>query len=312
MMNYTYNQPHNPLDELKKFFRSGSALSMLIIINAVVWGIIQVMKVFFFFLGDREGEVLSTLVLHTLAIPAYIPDLLAKPWSVVTYCFLHIDVLHILFNMVTLYWFGKIFLEFLNTRKLVIVYLLGGISGGLVYVFAFNVFPVFEKVVPISYALGASASVMAIVAAISFHVPNYSINLLLLGRIRIGYLALILFISDFFMIPSGNSGGHIAHIGGAIFGVLYVYLNRFSKPVSRSTSGHSFWSSLEGWFRKKKQEPGFSSAYRGRPMTDDEYNLKKKENQKRIDEILEKISRGGYDSLTLEEKEFLFKTSNKH
>ena len=114
------------------------------------------------------------------------------------------------------------------------------------------------------------------------------------------------------MIPSGNAGGHIAHLGGAIFGVLYIYLVKFSNKAHYSTHNFSFPGKVGSWFKKKKHEPRFTSDFHARPMSDDEFNRRKKDNQERIDEILEKISRGGYDSLTREEKEFLFKTSNKH
>jgi membrane associated rhomboid family serine protease len=311
MINDSYHQPQNPLEELKKFFRTGSALSILILINVTIWVIIQFVRVIYFFINEPGEEDLNTILLHVFAIPAYIPDLLTKPWTVLTYNFLHFDIWHILFNMIWLYWFGKIFLEFLTSRQLVLVYLLGGISGGLIYVFAFNVFPVFAQILPVAFALGASASVMAIVTAISFYVPGYTIQLFLLGRLRIGYLALILFVFDFFMIPSGNAGGHIAHIGGALFGVLYIFLSKPSRRNLSAFTNFSFLNKVNGWFKKKKHEPRFSSEFNPRPMSDDEYNKRKKQNQQRIDEILEKISRGGYDSLTREEKEILFNNSNK-
>jgi hypothetical protein len=151
----------------------------------------------------------------------------------------------------------------------------------------------------LSTAIGASASVMAIVTAISFHVPNFTIQLLFLGRMKIIYLAIALFIFDFFMIPTGNPGGHIAHIGGALFGLIY------SQLVTGNNTDR-----IRDFFRSKNPS-SYGSGYSQRPVTDAEYNLRKMENQKRIDEILEKISKGGYDSLSKDEKEFLFKTSTK-
>jgi len=207
--------------------------------------------------------------------------------------------------MLWLYWFGKIFQEYLGNRKLLIVYILGGISGSLVYIFAFNAFPVFSFSLPQSYALGASASVMAIVTAISFKVPNYSVYLLFFGRLRIVYLAVALFIFDFFMIPTGNAGGHIAHIGGALFGFLYIQLSR--KSVGQGYTRNRRWSEF---FRKKTMH-ATSNESSSRPFSDEDYNLQKAEKQKRMDDILDKISKGGYDSLTKDEKEFLFKSSGK-
>ncbi|MEI7895771.1 MAG: rhomboid family intramembrane serine protease [bacterium] len=308
MMNYNYRQNQNPVEEIRRFFRQGSALSVLILVNVAVWILIQALKVFFFFYNNPD--TLDSFLLHALAIPASIPGLIQKPWTVLTYMFLHFDIWHILFNMLWLYWFGRILTEFLPSRQLVLIYILGGISGGLFYVFAFNVFPVFSSMIPVSLALGASASVMAIVTAISVYVPNYSIQLFLFGKLKIIYLAAILFVFDFFMIPSGNAGGHLAHIGGALFGAAYIMFYRFSKQTSAWKSSPGFMGSIFNKFRKRPSSfaPGGND---NRPVSDEDYNLKKRDTQRKVDEILEKISKGGYDCLTKDEKEFLFKTSNK-
>jgi hypothetical protein len=215
--------------------------------------------------------------------------------------------------MLWLYWFGKIFLEFLKSRQLLLIYLLGGISGGLLYMLFYNIFPVFEKSLNLSYALGASASVMAIVTAISFYVPGYSIHLLFIGKIRIFYIALFLFVLDFFMIKSENAGGHIAHIGGALFGLSYILASR----KGMNFSGIFGTSRLKKFFRrlrrgKLKAEYNNTSTTSGRPLSDDDYNIRKAQRQKIIDDILDKISKSGYESLTFEEKEILFKSSNSN
>ncbi|MCX6307026.1 MAG: rhomboid family intramembrane serine protease [Bacteroidetes bacterium] len=311
MTNYNYNQNRNPFDEIKRFFRQGSALSVLILVNVAVWVLVQAVKVVFFFYNSPDGDIVNTMLLHALAIPASVPVLYMKPWTVLTYMFLHFDIWHILFNMLWLYWFGRIFLEFLPSRQLVLIYFLGGICGGLFYVFAFNVFPVFSAIVPVSFALGASASVMAIVASVAVYVPNYTIQLFLFGRLKILYLAIILFVFDFFMIPSGNAGGHIAHIGGALFGAMYISLFRFSKTSFQRGNPPEFIRNFFNLFRKRNGTRHDPFVNQARPVSDEEYNLKKREAQNRVDEILDKISRGGYDCLTKEEKEFLFKTSNK-
>ncbi|MFZ4523576.1 MAG: rhomboid family intramembrane serine protease [Bacteroidales bacterium] len=312
MMNYNnFGQNRNPLDEIRRFFRQGSALSVLILINVAVWVLIQALKVVFFFYNSPDSDALNALLMHSFAIPASIPLFWAKPWTLVTYMFLHIDIWHIMFNMLWLYWFGRIFLEFLPSRQLVLIYFLGGLTGGLFYILAFNTFPVFESIVPVSFALGASASVMAIVFAIAVYVPNYNIQLFLFGRLRIIYLAVILFVFDFFMIPSGNAGGHIAHIGGAILGAIYILLFRYSRAAMLPGNPPDFLRNFFNLFRRRKPS-GYSQGVNStRPVSDEEYNFNKRETQKRVDAILEKISRGGYDCLTKEEKEFLFNSSNK-
>ncbi len=292
-----------PLDEVKRFFRQKNALPALILINCAVWLLVKAVQVVFFLYNQPDSVVADNWILHYLALPATFKGITEHPWTLVTYMFLHIDFFHILFNMLWLFWFGAIFLQFLSSRQLVATYLIGGLAGGLLYVISFNLFPVFHKILPVSMALGASASVMAIVTAISFYVPNYSIRLIFIGNVRILYLALVLFIFDFFAIPGGNSGGHIAHIGGALYGFL------FAVSVRKGIGSFRF-GSINNPFTGNKKGP--SGPYTGRPKTDDEYNAEKVEEQKKIDSILEKISRGGYDSLTREEKDFLFKTSGKN
>jgi membrane associated rhomboid family serine protease len=301
----------NPADELKSFFRERSILSSLILVNIGFWLLVKIANVLFFLFQHPGPNPANIWFLHFFAIPASMPSLGLVPWTIFTYMFLHFDFWHILFNMFWLFWFGKIFVEFLKPLQLLQTYIFGGLAGAFFYVASYNLFPVFQPYLPISYALGASASIMAIVTAISFYVPGYSINLLFLGRVKILYIAIILFIFDFFAIPGDNSGGHIAHIGGALWGFVYVL-------VAKNRSGNLFSGNLPGWlknmvsiFSRSGNKTASFSKNGSRPLTDEEYNLQKKEHQQRIDEILEKISKGGYESLSKSEKEILFKSSRK-
>jgi membrane associated rhomboid family serine protease len=305
------NYSHSFSDEFKRFFRSGSMLSVLILINTGVWILTKFVYVFFFLYNHPDSTFTDSLILHYFALPAYPADLASRPWTLVTYMFLHLEFWHILFNMLWLFWFGKIFLEYLNSRRLLFTYVTGGLTGGLLYVLAYNIFPVFHTSLQASVALGASASVMAIVSAISFFVPNYSINLLFFGRIRILYLAILLFIFDFIAIPAGNAGGHIAHIGGALFGYFFSLWLRKNKTSYSPGILTTLLKKIDRLFRPRLKITT-SSPYSGRPKTDEEYNAAKNSYQKRIDSILEKISKGGYDSLTREEKDFLFRSSGKN
>jgi len=308
-MNQFYQQQRrpNPLEDLKRFFKDSSILPRLMIINIGVWILIQVA----FVVGwafNRSDITVEMAILDYLALPAS-PDLLIyRPWTLITYMFLHTSFWHILFNMLWLYWFGKIFTQYLSQRQLLVTYLLGGLAGGLLYILAYNALPVFANDLLLARALGASASVMAIVAAISFYVPNYTINLIFLGRVKIFYLALALFVLDFFMIRHGNAGGHIAHIGGAIYGFFYVYYLRKGKDFSKIFPR---FRGSSGWKSRIRRKPGTKTNKAKRPKSDEEYNRERAAKQKRIDHILDKISRSGYDSLTKEEKELLFNQSNK-
>lgn len=311
MMNYQYGHQSGLLEEIKKFFSKGSALSIVILINIAIWLIIQLVHVLLFFFNTPDNSILDSFILHLFAIPASVDLLAVKPWTAFTYMFLHLEFWHLIFNMLWLFWFGKIFSEFLSDSHFIAIYIVGGLAGGLTFILAFNFFPVFASMVPVSFALGASASVMAIVTAISFYVPDYQIQLLFIGRIKIMYLAIILFVFDFFMIPTGNAGGHLAHIGGALFGFSYIQIVRTMRKGNLSNKTTSIFDMFRMRSPKKSQDSGSRPDYSGRPVSDEEYNLKKRDQQKRIDEILEKISKGGYDSLTKEEKDFLFRTSTR-
>jgi membrane associated rhomboid family serine protease len=302
-------QYSNPLDDAKRFFSRRTVLSALILINCGVWVLVKIIAVFFFLYNQPGAGSADNWMLSLFALPASIDLLSSRPWTLITYMFLHLDFFHILFNLLWLYWFGRIFLEYLNSRQLLTTYILGGIAGGLLYIIAFNIFPRFQLQLATSLALGASASVMAIVTAISFYVPQYTIQLIFLGRLKIIYLAILLFIFDFFAIPGGNSGGHLAHIGGAFYGFAYVLV--LKKGLLPAFPG-SWFRKISGSFPSRKKKPAGNIRYAARPRTDDEYNADKVDRQKRIDAILEKISKGGYDSLTREEKAFLFKASGQN
>ena len=207
--------------------------------------------------------------------------------------------------MLWLYWFGRIFLEYLDQRKLVAVYLLGGISGALVYILSFNIFPAFTGIVAESVAIGASASVMAIVIAIAAYVPDYTVQLFLFGRIKIKYMALAIFIFTSVMDFSVNSGGKLAHIGGAFFGYFYTINLRQGRDI-----GKGFNKIIDFFVTVFKPRKKLKVTHK-KAATEYEYNKIKAEHQARINSILDKISKGGYDSLTKEEKEILFKESQK-
>lgn len=306
-MNHSSN---HPFSDARNFFRQKTVLSYLVIINIFVWIVIQIIRVLTFLLDNPDASTVFSSVVDYLAVPASLHLLLQRPWTLITYMFLHVGIWHILFNMLWLFWFGRIFLEYMTEKQMLWVYILGGLTGAFAYIFAFNVFPVFQPMVMNSYALGASASVMAVVTAIAFYVPNYTLYLLFFGRVKIIYIAIALFVIDFFTIPGGNAGGQIAHIGGALLGFIYV---RSIRPASSGSYGIK--ASFSSWFSRmfviKKKSPASGRASR-RPLSDEEFNQQKAHQQKRIDMILDKISKGGYDSLTREEKEFLFKSSGKH
>jgi membrane associated rhomboid family serine protease len=288
-------------DEIKQTFKSGSSLTRLIYINLAIFLIVNIVEIFYFILNRHDSY---SAFLLTFAVPADLNLLIRKPWTVITYMFLHKNFLHILFNLLWLYWFGRIFLEYLDGKKLVGVYLLGGLSGAFLYILVYNIFPVFFKQLELSYALGASAAVMAIVISISVYVPDYAVYLLFVGRVKIIYIAIIGFLVTSVFDFSINTGGKIAHIGGALFGYLFTLQYRKGRDLTRGLN--RFLSTFSGIF---KPRPKVNVTYR-KSETDFDYNKRKKEEQIEIDRILDKIAKSGYDSLTKQEKELLFRQSN--
>jgi membrane associated rhomboid family serine protease len=289
-------------DDIKSTFRNGSSLTRLIYINVAVFILITIFAAIGFLINSAE---ISDQVLRFLSVPAAIKALLLKPWTIITYMFVHKDIWHILFNMLWLYWFGIIFLEYLDQKKLVAVYLLGGISGAIVYILSFNIFPAFTGIVSDSVAIGASASVMAIVIAIAAYVPDYTINLFLIGKVKIKYMALAIFVLTSVMDFSVNSGGKLAHMGGALFGYFYTLNLRQGRDIGKRFN--RVMDFLATVFKPRKK----LKVTHKKPATEFEYNKIRAEQQARINNILDKISKGGYDSLTKEEKETLFRESQK-
>jgi membrane associated rhomboid family serine protease len=289
-------------EDIKKTFRGGSSLTILIYINIVVFLLISIGSIIGYLLNN---QVLSLNILNLFSVPSSFKAFFLRPWTLITYMFTHKDILHILFNMLWLYWFGTIFLEYLDQKKLVAVYFLGGISGAVVYIISFNIFPVFNQVVSESVAIGASASVLAVVVAIAAYVPDYSVNLFLLGRLKIKYVALAIFILTSVLDFSVNSGGKLAHIGGVLFGYFYTFsLRRGHDPGKGLNKMIDFFVTL---FKPRKK---LRVTYKSR-KTDYEYNKTRADHQEQINNILDKISKGGYDCLTKDEKDLLFKESQK-
>jgi hypothetical protein len=209
-----------------------------------------------------------------------------------------------------LYFGGILFTEYLSQKKLLWTYLLGGIAGAAFYMLAFNLFPVFAPVRNISVALGASASVLAIIVAISTYVPDYTVHLFLIGRLKLKYLAIAFVLLDILSIQSNNPGGHIAHLGGALWGFLYAFSLRKGNDWYRIFDGIQIPKNL--FNRNRYTKFSTSRPESGRPLRDEEYNERRAAKQAEIDRILDKISKSGYGSLSKEEKAILFQSSNKN
>jgi membrane associated rhomboid family serine protease len=295
------------ITDIKQKFSSGSILTKYIYINVGVFILIRIAMLVATLFSGSDG------FLEYLQMPSSPLLALYRPWTLITYMFVHFDFLHILFNMLWLYMFGRIFLMFFNGRQLGGLYILGGIAGALLFLVSYNIFPYFREVSANSFLVGASASVMAIVFAVSFYRKDYEINLMFLGRLKLIYLAIGALLIDIFAITSENAGGHIAHIGGALFGILFAFQYNKGKDITNFVN-----KLIDKFVNLFKRKPAFkvyindNKTYTGRRSeTDEEYHRRKNYEEKEIDEILDKLKRSGYESLSKDEKNKLFNASKK-
>ena len=294
----------NFISDLKSRFHRGDINLQLIYINVGVFVVTTLVSVFL-----RLFNIGGASWMNFMTLPASIPEFLKQPWSLLSYMFLHADPLHLLFNMLWLYWFGQLFLSFFSARHFRGLYLLGGICGGLFYMLALNVFPYFTPYIYISTLLGASASVLAIVVATAVREPEYRVNFMFIGTVRLKYVALFMVVTDLLFVTSGNGGGHIAHLGGALAGWWFAWSLRKGKDVTKWINGvldgcSGVWSKLSSKKPKMKVSKGGRAA-------DYDYNARKKQQSEEIDRILDKLKKSGYGSLTTEEKKRLFDASKK-
>lgn len=308
MFGYQQQPQRNIGEILKKIFLSKTVLSRIMLINGLVFALVAIIDLFLMLFSFNTTLSPENPVVWLMALPSNLSDLIVKPWTLFTYMILHEGFFHILVNLFMIFVGGTIFLEYLSEEKLMWTYILGGLMGALFFVISFNIFPVFAEAKYFSVLLGASASGFAILIAIATYVPDYSIHLILLGRVKLKYIAIVFVAIDILSIPSGNAGGHIGHLGGAFWGFIYAYYLR---------QGIDFYKVLDNFNLKFTKSSTKSSKFdtsrpkHGRPMNDDEYTTKKNANQEEIDRILDKISQAGYNSLSKAEKELLFKNSNK-
>ncbi len=295
------------ITDLKEAFRRGNVFIQLIYINVGVFIVTTLINIILQLFNRSAAGIFDLL-----ALPASFTRFILQPWSLFTYMFMHAGFLHILFNMLWLYWFGQLFLYFFSGKHLRGLYILGGICGGLLYMVSYNIFPYFRPFVEGSTMVGASASVLAIVVATAYREPNYPVRLFLFGNVRLKYLALIVVLTDLLFITSANAGGHIAHLGGALAGLWFA--SSLSKGtditawINKALDGIASLFSKKTWKRKPKMKVHYSNSGR---QQDYDYNARKKAQSDEVDRILEKLKKSGYESLTTEEKKSLFDASKK-
>jgi membrane associated rhomboid family serine protease len=304
-------------EEFKNAFnRYNNAHIQLIIINVAIFLVLAVLYVA---AKISDTPFLFEAVYDQFTIPSRISEFILEPWTLFTYSFAHyfnyqlndVGIFHILFNMLVFYWFARLFVEYLGSDKLVALYILGGLAGGLLYLLLYNTIPFYIS--KPSTMVGASAAVYAVVVGVATLLPNYTFFLLFLGPVKIKYIAAFYLLISFLGSVGPNAGGNVAHLGGALIGFVYM------KQLQSGVNWGGWITMTIEWFKdlfraksrvkvsyRKETAGGSSSTFS---------NIKAqpggKPSQDELDAILDKISAGGYESLTREEKEKLFNASKK-
>lgn len=293
------------VDDIKNAFHYGNKLIQLIVINVVVFLILNIIKLGFM-LSGAGPEIISTqfhlYVGKYIEMPLNFLNFIYLPYTIITYQFVHYGLFHLFFNMLSLFWFGQILENVVGNSKTLSLYLFGGLSGAFISIITFSILPNLDANTSL---IGASAGIASIIVAAATISPTAEVRLFIIGNVQIRYIALALILINLVSIPTfSNVGGSIAHLGGALFGYIFIKQlqngNDFSKPLNR------FLEWVTNLFsRKNKMKVVYSD------LNTKKAHKRELSKQKELDIILDKISKSGYDSLSAAEKEFLFKYSNE-
>lgn len=293
-------------DKIQFQYKQMGVVERLILVNALVFVFFILLEVFSFLFQTPNfiGKLHNWLVL-----PRSLTEFIKKPWTLISYAFMHAGFWHIASNMIILYFSGRFFLTFFSPKRLLNYYFLGAIAGGVFFLSSYNFFPVFAD--GRNYTLvGASASVMAILVGVATYSPNMAIRLFMFN-IKLWWIAAFFVIKDFVMIPMDNPGGHIAHLGGAALG--YFYTTQLAKGRDIGAWFEGIMDFIVGIFSSEPEPIPFKKVYKNKTKPQAKKGPYKSsssyasdDKQKKIDAILDKISKNGYDSLSKEEKDFLF------
>jgi membrane associated rhomboid family serine protease len=295
----------NLFDSLKNSYRFGGMTIRLIFINAAIFLLIQILSVIIR-LMMADNSLLSVVLNAVFTLNTDIQHFIFMPWGLITSIFAHFSLWHFVLNMLFLYFSGQMFEQLFDSKRLWYTYLFGGIAGGILEIIAHVIFPALQNSQIV--IVGASGSIMAIFMALAFYRPNLNVMLFGVFPVRLIFLALFFLLSDIISLGMNDGVAHFAHLGGAIFGALSIRnlakKNNVMNVIQRL--GDSLIQTVKSLFTGSIKKSQRSNR---RMKTDEEYNLEKKTKQEKIDQILDKISKSGYESLTRHEKDFLFNQS---
>ena len=297
------------IDDIKRSYLQGSMLLRIIFINIGVFVLLHIVAIVALLFNANGNELISWVEL-----PSELSLLIRRPWTLLTYMFAHYGFLHILFNMSWLYWLGRIFMEYFSPKQLTGLYLLGGLGGAALFLLATNLLPLFTTHGNVYFLLGASASVVAIVVATAFYAPDYKIGLLFIGEVSIKWIALVTVLISIFSLDGGNAGGNIAHIGGAIVGAWFALSIKRGRDITRPLN--ACIDAVVGLFNGRSMKiPKPKRPSRPTPKSKARTTSGNRPadtvSEEELDNILKKIKAAGYDALTDEEKDKLFKASRR-
>lgn len=299
-------------DFRSEFNKPNNTLVQLILINTVVFLVLLVTKLVLTMMQHLD---IYFLIRSELMMPGEITAFLHKPWTLVTYFFTHEEIFHILYNMLFLYWFGRLIDEYLGNRRLIGLYMMGGLAGGLLYLAMYNLVPYFQNQADTASMLGASAAAFSVAVGAATLLPNYTFHLLFFGPVRIKYIVFFFIILSIAQAAGANAGGNLAHLGGALMGFIYVKLLQNGTDIGRPI----YWLA-DGWSNLLRPKPAVRVSYKQRSNANAQTSSYattsgaslSTPDQDEVDTILDKISRSGYESLTREEKQKLFRASQRN
>lgn len=291
------------MNQLSQLWSTSNAANRIIISNIAIFVLINIPLAL---LHLMKMDSALGWITEWLVLPGDFFTLLTRPWTLITHLFMHNGIFHLLFNMLSLFFIYQLFSRYFDDKRFINVYFVSGLTGALVFLLSINLFPLFGDNASVYTAAGASAAVMGTLVAICTYRPTDEVFLFGVFKLQLRWVALIFVLLDLIGIGGGNEGGHLAHLGGALFGFLW------GMNLGKGNDLASFFQPVQDFFKqkpKRKKSP-LTVAHKQR-FSDEEWNLSKKERQVRVDEILDKISRSGYDSLSKEEKALLFDLSKE-
>jgi len=295
-------------DIREAFSRRDNALNQLIIINGLVFAVLIILRAIFFIAQSGSYQ----LVMRQLALPSDLYSLVRHPWTLLSYAFVHEGFLHILFNMLNLYWFGQLIREYLGDRRLVSIYILGALLGAAFFLLAYNFIPALQPFVG-QPVIGASASVTAVIVAAATLLPDYTFMLFIIGAVKIKWIAVAVVLISIAGINGGNPGGEITHLGGALLGFVFIKQLKAGRDMGTPIAAISEW-----FGRVFSQRPSMRVTHRQPVATGARATGGSSKGsgpaiagQDEIDLILDKISHSGYESLSKDEKQKLFRASQQ-